>query len=144
MVSLGDTAISLHILQPPLTRGRRVFWERSDLDSGGKLEFGILGGGGQEVFWERSDLDSGKKIGVWKFCLAVLDQISEQGVLPNFSTKSALPPSGSLCITDATYVETKKYRWRIVDYCKYTPCIRASLMIRSKCQFNKGLRNKHN
>ena len=37
MVSPGDTAISLHILQPP--------W-----------------GGGQ-----RSDLDSGKKIGVWKF-----------------------------------------------------------------------------
>ena len=39
MISLGDTAISLHILQLP---------------PGG-------------VFCQRSDLDSGKKIGVWKF-----------------------------------------------------------------------------
>ena len=36
MVSWGDTAISLHILQPPLTGGG-VFWKRSDLDSGKKI-----------------------------------------------------------------------------------------------------------
>ena len=41
-----------------------------------------------------------------------LDQISEQGVLPNLSTNSALPLSGTLCITDSlshtTYVEINK------------------------------------
>ena len=55
MVSLGDTAISLHILQPPLWGG--AFWVRSDLDSGKKIRvFNFRGG----VFWERSDLDSEK------------------------------------------------------------------------------------
>ena len=70
-------------------RGGRVFWVRSDLDSGKKimsfqfsggegilgkvrfgiwkenLEFSILGGWGWGVFWVRSDLDSGKKIRVF-------------------------------------------------------------------------------
>ena len=43
----------------------------------------------------------------------VLNQIPEQGVLRNLSTKFALPLSGSLCITDSlahtTYVKTKYY-----------------------------------
>ena len=61
MVSLGDTAISLHILQPPPEGGcsaKGQIWTR-----GRKLEFRNLGEG---VFCQRSDLDSGKKIGVWK------------------------------------------------------------------------------
>ena len=72
MVSLGDTAISLHILQSPRGRAKKIgvwkfgggcsakgqVWTR-----GRKLEFGNLGGG---VFRQRSDLDLGKKIGVWK------------------------------------------------------------------------------
>ena len=82
MVSLGDTVISLHIIQLPLAWGRGVFWERSGLDSGGKIGFlEILG-------WRLGGGCSG----------------------PNFSTKSALPLSGNLCITDGlshtTYVET--------------------------------------
>ena len=40
----------------------------------------------------------------------VLDQISEQGVLPNLSINSALPLSGSLCITDIV-----SYMWRLIN-----------------------------
>ena len=45
MVSLGDTAISLHILQLP--EGGGVFWVRSDLDSARKIRvLNFLGGRG--------------------------------------------------------------------------------------------------
>ena len=57
MVSLGDTAISLHILQPPREGGGVLGSVRSDLDSGKKIN----GGGGCSG---RSDLESGKNIRV--------------------------------------------------------------------------------
>ena len=58
MVSLGNTSISLHILQLPLGGGS------SDLDSGKKIRvFNFRWG----VFSVRSDLDSGKKIRVFNF-----------------------------------------------------------------------------
>ena len=63
MVSLGDTAISLHILlQLPLGGG--VFWVRSDLESRKNISFQFWGEG---VFWVRSDLESRKKIRVFNF-----------------------------------------------------------------------------
>ena len=61
MVSLGDTAISLHILQRP--PGRVCSAKGQTWNRGRKLEFGNFWG----VFCQRSDLNSGKKIGVWKF-----------------------------------------------------------------------------
>ena len=65
--SLGDTAISLHVLQPP--RGEGV---RSDLDSE-NWSFQFSGGG---VFWVRSDLDSGKQIRVFNWGGGVLRKVS--------------------------------------------------------------------
>ena len=60
MVPLGDTAISLHILQPALWG---VFWVRSDLESRKKVRVFNWGGG----FWVRSDLESRKKVRVFQF-----------------------------------------------------------------------------
>ena len=90
MVSLGDTAISLHILQPPLNWGGGVLESQNpkcqDLP---KFQFSAGGEGGGGVG---------------------LKQIPEQGVLRILSTNFALPLSGCLCITDSlshiTYVET--------------------------------------
>ena len=164
MISLGDTTISLHILQLPLVPGGKGgILGKVGFGLRGKMEFGNWGEGdflGMVGFGLR------EKIGVWKFffggggggCVlpsqnskyqdlakfqlgerggGVLPsqnskcqdlakfqfsggrggkgsglnfRISEQGVLPNLSTKSALPLSGSLWITDSfshtTYVET--------------------------------------
>ena len=60
MVSLGDTSISVHILQLPLGG---VLWVRSVLESGKKTTVFNLGG----VLWVRSVLESGKKIRVFNF-----------------------------------------------------------------------------
>ena len=49
MVSLGDTAISLHILQPPLTGGG-VFWKVKTQSAKICLNFNFEGGG--VVFWK--------------------------------------------------------------------------------------------
>ena len=53
MVSLGDTAISLHILQLPLTgeAGRGVFWKVKTQSAMICLNFNFQEGGGG-VFWE--------------------------------------------------------------------------------------------
>ena len=53
MVSLGDTAISLHILQLPLTgeAGRGVFWKVKTQSAKIYLNFNFQEGGGG-VFWE--------------------------------------------------------------------------------------------
>ena len=97
MVSLGDTAISLHILQP-------------------MPKFQFLGGGEGLLFW-KSKTQSAMICLNFKFFLggggrAVLNQIPEQDVLRNLSTNFALPLSGSLCITDSLshtmYVETNE------------------------------------
>ena len=54
MVSLGDTAISLHILQPPLTVGGGVFWKVKSQSAKICLNFNIRGwvGGGQVLVLE--------------------------------------------------------------------------------------------
>ena len=79
MVSLGDQAIIVHILQTPLGGGvlekvrfghRKenliggVFWKVKTQSAKICLTFHFRGEG---VFWKRSDLDTRKKIGVWKF-----------------------------------------------------------------------------
>ena len=99
----GDTVISLHILQLPLTggcSGKGQIWTQER-----KLEFG------GRVFWKVKTQSS-------KICLnfnflgegGILKQIPEQGVLRILSTNFALPLSVCLCITDSlshtTYVET--------------------------------------
>ena len=72
MVSLGDTAISLHILQPPLGGGGG-FWVRSDLDSAKKV--GVFNFRGEGAFWARPDLDSAKKIRVFNLGGGVLGKV---------------------------------------------------------------------
>ena len=71
MVSLGDTAISLHILQPPPGGGGVLPKVGFGL---GEENWSLEIGGGRGVFCQRSALDLGKKIGVWKF--------GGRGVLP--------------------------------------------------------------
>ena len=128
MVSLGDTAISLHILQLP-RGGGCVFCQRSDLDSGKKIGVWKWGGGvlpkvrfgiGEEN-WSLEILGGGcsAKGQIWTwgrkleffwgggvFCTKFQNRV----FLPIWSKNSGSP--ACLCITGSlshtTYVETKK------------------------------------
>ena len=113
MVSLGDTAISLHILQPPLMGGG--FWKRSDLDSGKKIRVLKFGGGSRKSKPKvpRSSLN----LNFWGVGWGgILEPNSRTGVFWRIWSKFSGSPVFSLTLAQSP-MASRSY-WRASDFFK--------------------------